>query len=241
MDINIVITMAGLGSRFRKIGLNKNKQDIVVCGRTLFEWSMLSLKNFYGEPFVFVAHKDRINLSLFEKTCQQLKIYRKQLVLLDHTTDGQATTVLAAEPYLELTYPIIVFNIDTYFSHNCIRKEDIQINDAGFIPLFYANDPCYSYALIKGDRIIRIQEKVCISSFATVGLYYFWSFQLFKAIYRETYPFNSNGEKYIAPMYQCLIDRRERVGYKVLETQPYVLGTPEEIQDFCSHFRENDL
>ena len=47
--MEIVITMAGLGSRFRKAGYNMPKFMIEAKGRTLFEWSMESLKGYgYG-------------------------------------------------------------------------------------------------------------------------------------------------------------------------------------------------
>ena len=44
--MNVVITMAGLGSRFKKAGYTCPKYMIEVRNRTLFVWSMLSLKGF---------------------------------------------------------------------------------------------------------------------------------------------------------------------------------------------------
>ena len=240
MNINIIITMAGLGSRFRNIGVNINKQDIVANGRTLLEWSLLSLEDFYQESFIFIAHKDRIDRHLFEDICLRLGIYRKQLVILDRMTDGQATTALAAEPYLDPLCPIMIFNIDTYLEKGSIGKRDILPSYAGFIPLFSANDSRFSYASVEGNRIVCIREKVCISPYATAGLYYFRSFRLFQDAYRKTYEKTSTNEKYIAPLYQCLIDRGERVGYSFVNPPPHILGTPEELKAFCEHFCEDN-
>lgn len=242
MGINIIITMAGLGSRFRKINENRNKQDIIANGRTLLEWSLLSLEDFYEEPFIFIAHKDRIDRNLLEDVCLRLGIYRKQLVILEHMTDGQATTALAAETYLDPLSPVMIFNIDTYLEKGSIGKKDLSPADAGFIPLFPSNDPRFSYASVEGKRIVCIREKVCISPYATAGLYYFRSFRLFQDAYRETYEKASTNEKYIAPLYQCLIDRGERVGYSLIDPLPHILGTPEELQAFCKHFcKDNSL
>ena len=36
----VMITMAGIGSRFRKAGYQVPKYPIVVHGKSLFEWSM---------------------------------------------------------------------------------------------------------------------------------------------------------------------------------------------------------
>ena len=49
-----VITMAGLGSRFRKVGYNVPKFMIEAKGKTLFEWSMESLKNFRGDDVKYI-------------------------------------------------------------------------------------------------------------------------------------------------------------------------------------------
>lgn len=46
MKMTVVITMAGLGSRFRKAGYKVPKYQIEAHGRTLFDWSMESLKGF---------------------------------------------------------------------------------------------------------------------------------------------------------------------------------------------------
>ena len=239
MDINIIITMAGLGSRFKQIGVNKNKQDIVANGRTLLEWSLLSLAAFFTQPFVFIAHEDRIDRETFEDVCRRLGICRKQLVILDHMTDGQATTALAAKSYLDPACPTMIFNIDTYIEKGAIGIQDIPSDDAGFIPLFFAADPRFSYAAVKGDRIVQIREKACISPYATAGLYYFRSFRLFQDAYLETYGKSSVHEKYIAPLYQCIIDRGERVGYLLLKPPPHILCTPDELDAFCWQYRDD--
>ena len=49
MKLTVVITMAGLGSRFRKAGYNVPKYMIEVHGKTLFEWSMESLEGYYDK------------------------------------------------------------------------------------------------------------------------------------------------------------------------------------------------
>lgn len=41
--MTIIITMAGLGSRFKKAGYNCPKYMIEAKGKTLFDWSMDSL------------------------------------------------------------------------------------------------------------------------------------------------------------------------------------------------------
>ena len=60
MKLTVVITMAGLGSRFRKAGYNVPKYMIEVHGKTLFEWSMESLEGYYDKDneYIFIVRKE---------------------------------------------------------------------------------------------------------------------------------------------------------------------------------------
>ena len=62
-DIDIVITMGGLGSRFKKAGYTVPKYMIEAKGRTLFEWSLISLEGYRdrADKYVFIAMKDEAN------------------------------------------------------------------------------------------------------------------------------------------------------------------------------------
>ena len=107
--MNIIITMAGLGSRFRKAGYNCPKYMIEAKGKTLFDWSMDSLidynKNVNRYVFVVRAEDDA---SEFIKThCASYGIHDVKIVELDHMTDGQATTCMLAIPYCCLLYTSI--------------------------------------------------------------------------------------------------------------------------------------
>ena len=54
MKLTVLITMAGLGSRFRKVGYTVPKYQIEAHGKTLFEWSMESLKGFENPENVYI-------------------------------------------------------------------------------------------------------------------------------------------------------------------------------------------
>ena len=71
-----VITMAGLGSRFRKVGYNVPKFMIEAKGKTLFEWSMESLKNFRGDDvkYIFISRKEDNAKDFISAKCDSLGI-----------------------------------------------------------------------------------------------------------------------------------------------------------------------
>ena len=56
--MSVVVSMAGLGSRFARVGYKQPKYKIVVKSKTLFEWSMLSMKDFFDNHFVFACLDD---------------------------------------------------------------------------------------------------------------------------------------------------------------------------------------
>ena len=45
--LTVVITMAGMGSRFREAGYTVPKYQIEAHGKTLFDWSMASLSGYH--------------------------------------------------------------------------------------------------------------------------------------------------------------------------------------------------
>ena len=70
--MNVVITMAGSGIRFREAGFFQPKHMIAVGGKTLFEWSLSSLQNFFEHQFVFVARAEHDSKAFVQKECAKL-------------------------------------------------------------------------------------------------------------------------------------------------------------------------
>ena len=72
--MTIVITMAGLGSRFRKAGYTVPKYMIEARGKTLFEWSMESLAGFADEDnlYVFIVRREDQASSFISDMCGKM-------------------------------------------------------------------------------------------------------------------------------------------------------------------------
>ena len=104
MGMTIIITMAGLGSRFRKAGYNCPKYMIDAKGRTLFDWSMDSLigYNKIVSRYVFVVRKEDEAEAFIKEHCARYGIHDVKIVEIDRMTDGQATTCMLAIPYCNL-------------------------------------------------------------------------------------------------------------------------------------------
>ena len=235
--MSIVITMAGLGNRFRKAGYNCPKYMIEAKGKSLFEWSMDSLIGFsqHSSKYIFVVRKEDKATDFIKEKCKQYDITEIEIIELDGLTDGQATTALLAIPYVNLDDAFMVYNIDTYVEPYEMRFNEIEGD--GYIPCFYAEGDHWSFVkLDENGNAIEVREKQRISDNCTLGAYYFSSAKLYKKIYEEYYKDAENvekSEKYIAPMYNYMIQK----GYIVKITQinskkVHVLGTPEELEEF---------
>lgn len=238
--MNIVITMAGLGKRFRDAGYTCPKYEIVVHGHTLFYWSMSSLKTFIdaGANFIFVVRKeDNAKCFIEEQSCKA-NIKSCKILEIDELTDGQATSaLLGGDLITEPELPFIVYNIDTFVHPDSLPVSAVQGD--GWIPCFPGKGEGWSFAQVDVDnRVIDLREKVRISEHATIGLYWFSSFNLYRDIYSEYYKDSSNmekGEKYIAPMYREMIQKGLDVYiHQVPFDAVSPLGTPTEVQCFMS-------
>lgn len=98
MATNIVITMAGRGSRFYEAGYTVPKYEIIAHGKSLFDWSLLSLRNFItpDSRIFFVTLNSNSSADYIRSRCTVLGIQDYQVLELSAVTDGQATTAMQA-------------------------------------------------------------------------------------------------------------------------------------------------
>ena len=234
--MQIVITMAGLGTRFLKAGFDCPKYMIEVNGKSLFEWSMSSLEDFRDEKYYFIVRSSDDAVNYISECCNRMHISTFQIIEIDYVTSGQAETVMCAQDYWDVNDELFIYNIDTYVEPVHIHATDI-IGD-GFIPCFNGKGDHWSF--VKTDsygRAIEVTEKIRISNNCTVGAYYFKSCGLYANIFQEYYNENkqsdNKSEKYVAPLYNQLIDDGGDVFISLIpEDVVHVLGTPEEVNMF---------
>lgn len=235
--ITVIITMAGLGSRFRKAGYQVPKYMIEAKGKTLFEWSIDSILDYnpYVSKYIFVARKEDNSNGFIHEKCRLNGIENVEIVGIDYLTDGQATTCMLAMPYCEEDVPVLVYNIDTYVEPRGIKYSDISGD--GHIPCFHAEGDHWSFVrLNEKGKVVEVREKKRISDNCTLGAYYFSSAGLYQRLYEEYYSDESRrerNEKYIAPLYNLMIEKGMEVTISIVPAEMvHVLGTPEELMEF---------
>lgn len=236
--MNIIITMAGLGSRFRKVGYTIPKFEIEVKGKTLFEWSMESLTDYNRQPgvkYIFVVRKEDDARDFITEKIAKFGVRDVEIVEIDALTDGQATSAMLAKPFWRADEEMVVYNIDTYIESDVMKYADIAGD--GYIPCFNAPGDHWSFVkLDENGNAVEVREKERISDNCTVGLYYFKSCALYERLYNDYYADNTHlekNEKFIAPLYNYMIEKGMEVRISVIPFEKvHVLGTPEEVEIF---------
>ncbi len=238
LDTGVVITMAGAGSRFAEAGYTQPKYEVEVHGRTLFDWSMRSLTNFIdaGCPFTFVARDVPGATAFIEKQCRALGIRISAVLVIDRITDGQATTaMLAGSQWTDVRRPIAIYNIDTCVDPSALPLAAVR--GAGWLPCFPGKGDKWSFAAADANgRVKEVREKLRVSPHATIGLYWFDSFERYRKAYYDYYsdPRHIEAhERYIAPLYNQLIrDGADVFIHEVPAGSVHGLGTPEDVDVF---------
>lgn len=241
-QLDLVITMAGLGSRFREAGYSVPKYMIEACGKTLFEWSMDSLSGYLDmvSQCIFIVRKEDQAATFIEAMCDKSGITRRKIIEIDYLTDGQATTAMLASDMWNPEHGLLIYNIDTYVEPGQMKYSDLKGD--GFIPCFYGKGNHWSFVkLAENGKAVEVREKERISDYCTLGAYYFSSCALYETLYKEYYSQNENlekGEKYVAPLYNYLISKGKSVYISVVEDKAvHVLGTPEELAQFKQGYK----
>ncbi|MPS87688.1 MAG: capsular biosynthesis protein [Comamonas sp.] len=229
----ILITMAGLSSRFFKAGFQVPKYALQIDGRSMFEWAIGTFENYFeSEFFVFVIRQDDFSREFVVDAADRLGIKNYQIFCLKKETRGQAETAYISLKEYSEDFPVTIFNIDT------IRygyKKPAFINECdGYLEVFRGEGEHWSFVEPGPENsVIRTTEKERISDLCSDGLYYFRSQLQFRSIFEQAIAANEQvkGEFYIAPLYNRLIDGGGVVKYEVIGPEQIdFCGTPDEYE-----------
>lgn len=234
--MNIVMPMAGRGSRFAQVGYHMPKPLIPVRGKPMYAWATDSLPLPLVRRLIFIAQADHLNgLGLREDIAQRYGSFSPHIVALTEVTSGQAATVLTAREYIDEDVPLLIYNADTACrTRLASRLEGWPKTVAGALGVFAAPGDKWSFAKTDGsDRVIEVAEKRRISEWACTGLYYFRSGRQF--VHHATAMIADNetvgGEHYVAPVYNRLLREGADIRIDVAE-EVNAMGTPEDLEAF---------
>jgi NDP-sugar pyrophosphorylase family protein len=234
--MNIVMPMAGRGSRFADVGIATPKPLIDVRGKPMYAWATEGLPLGLAHRLIFICLAEHlVNRALEEDIRSRYAALRPVIVPLAEVTEGQACTVLKCRELINTDEPLLIFNADTYCPTTLRAMiERLGPNADGILDVFRAAGDKWSFALVGDeDRVLETAEKKRISEWATTGLYYFRHGADFVRHAEAMIAANerSNNEFYVAPVYNRLIAAGGRVYANKID-KVWVLGTPEDLAQF---------
>ena len=234
--MNVLIPMAGRGSRFEKAGYTFPKPLIDVNGKAMIQVVIENLNIEANYVFlVLKEHYEKYNLGTFlNNICPNCKI-----VQIDQVTEGAACTTLLAKEYINNDNPLLIANSDQYVeweSSKFMYSMEADGIDGGILT-FKANHPKWSFCKLGEDGFIsEVAEKNPISDNASVGIYY-WKRGADYVKYAEQMINKNvrvNGEFYICPVYNEAINDSKL--FKTFEvSEMWGLGTPEDLQAYLKN------
>jgi beta-phosphoglucomutase-like phosphatase (HAD superfamily)/dTDP-glucose pyrophosphorylase len=235
--LNVLIPMAGAGSRFQQAGYTFPKPLIEVNGKPMIQVVVDNLN--VDANFIFVVqkeHREKYNLD----TLLNLITPNCKIVEVDGLTEGAACTTLLAKEYIDNDAPLLMANSDQFLewdSNEFMYKMIEQRVDGGIVT-FTSTHPKWSFAKVNeiGD-VVEVAEKKPISNIATVGVYY-WSKGSDYVKYTEQMiekNIRVNGEFYVCPVFN------EAIGDdKIIRTfnidKMWGIGTPEDLNYYLENY-----
>jgi dTDP-glucose pyrophosphorylase len=240
-SINIVIPMAGLGSRFVKEGFKKPKPFIDVNGKPMIVRVLENLA-YPNANYILIARKEHLEQEK-ELVAKIEKDYKVTFIGIDKLTEGTACTVLYARNYINNEVPLLIANSDQIINdsiHDYIN-DCFERNLNGSILTFRDEElnPKWSFAKLDTNNLVTVvREKEAISEFATVGIYLFAKGNDFvnAAIDMIIENDRTNNEFYTCPVYNYLIPEGAKIGiYNIEQENMHGIGTPEDLDKYFNY------
>jgi HAD superfamily hydrolase (TIGR01509 family) len=236
--MNVLIPMAGAGSRFEKAGYTFPKPLIDVRGKPMIQWVVDNLN--VEAKYIFIVQRSHFEKYNLKETLSNF-CPNNEIVQIDGITEGAACTTLLAKQYIDRDEPLIIANSDQFvewdsdeFIYSC-SASDLDAN----ILTFNSTHPKWSYAKLNDlGFVTEVAEKKPISDLATVGIYYWRKGSDYVKYADQMIDKNIrvNNEFYVCPVFNEAIQDNKKVRTYNIDKM-WGLGTPEDLEHFLKNYK----
>lgn len=232
--MNVLIPMAGAGSRFEQAGYTFPKPLIDVEGKPMIQVVTENLN--VDATHIYIVQKEHYDKYNLSHVLRLISGNNCRIVVTEGITEGAACTTLLASEYIDNDNPLLIANSDQFVEWNsneflyAMQSEGV---DAGILT-FKSVHPKWSYARLDKDGFVcEVAEKKPISDIATVGIYY-WNKGSDYVKYAKQMIYEGirvNNEFYVCPVFNQAIKDGKKI--KIFSVpKMWGLGTPEDLQVF---------
>ncbi len=235
-NFNVLVPMAGAGSRFSQAGYIFPKPLIEVNGKPMIQLVVENLG--IDANFIFIVQKEHYEkyhlqylLNLIAPNCK--------IVQVDGVTEGAACTTLLAKEFIDSDSPLIIANSDQVVDWEPSKFYYSMVSDNidGGILTFKGSHPKWSYAKVDEDGFVsEVAEKRIISEDATVGVYFYKKGSDYVKYADEMIQKNIrvNNEFYVCPVYNQAIEDGKKI--KIFEAQKmWGIGDPDSLNYYLKN------
>lgn len=234
--MNVLIPMAGLGSRFAQAGYTFPKPLIEVNGKPMIQVVVENLN--IQAQYIFIVQKAHYEQYQLKYMLNMIAPGCK-IVQVDGVTEGAACTTLLASEFIDNLDPLLIANSDQFIewnSNECLYAFTADGINGGLLT-FKSVHPKWSFARLGDDGFVaEVAEKRPISDLASVGIYYWkhgadyvtYTLQMIQKNIR------TNGEFYVCPVFNEAIAGGLKIRVKNVEKM-WGLGTPEDLKTYLEH------
>ena len=236
--MNVLIPMAGAGSRFEKAGYTFPKPLIDVRGKPMIQWVVDNLN--VEAKYIFIVQQSHFEKYNLKETLSNF-CPNNEIIQIDGITEGAACTTLLAKQYIDKDEPLIIANSDQFvewdsdeFIYSC-SASDLDAN----ILTFNSTHPKWSYAKLNDlGFVTEVAEKKPISDLATVGIYYWRKGSDYVKYAEQMIDKNIrvNSEFYVCPVFNEAIQDNKKVRTYNIDKM-WGLGTPEDLEYFLKNYK----
>ncbi len=238
--MNVLIPMAGAGSRFAEQGYTFPKPLIEVGTKPMIQVVVDNLN--IEANYIFIVQKEHYEKYNLE-TVLNMVAPGCTIVQTEGITEGAACTTLLAKEYINNEEPLIIANSDQFVewnSNEVLYAFTTEGVDGGIL-CFNSTHPKWSYAKLDHNGFVsEVREKQPISTNATVGIYYWSRGSVYVASAERMIERNirTNNEFYVCPVFNELIEDGGKVRVKTIEESGmWGLGTPEDLNNFIANYK----
>lgn len=236
--LNVLIPMAGAGSRFEQAGYTFPKPLIDVKNKPMIQLVVENLN--IKANYIYIvqkAHREKYNLD----TLLNLITPNCKVIEIDKMTEGAACTALLAKEYINNDNPLFFANSDQFAewdSNEFMYKMNETNCDAGIVT-FEATHPKWSFARVDETGLVtEVAEKIPISKTATVGFY--WWKRGFEFVKYAEQMINKdirvNNEFYVCPVFNEAIEDGKEIRTFDIDKM-WGLGTPEDLKHYLKNYK----
>ena len=232
--MNVLIPMAGAGSRFEQVGYTFPKPLIDVDGKPMIQVVTDNLN--IDAKYIFIVQKSHYKQYNLKHLLGLITNNNCEIVQVDGLTEGAACTTLLAKEFIDNDEPLVIANSDQFveWDSNEFMYSMVADNVDGGMLTFEATHPKWSFAKLGEDGFVcEVAEKKPISNIATVGVYY-WTKGSDYVKYTEQMidkDIRTNNEFYVCPVFNEAIQDGKKI--KIFEIEKmWGLGTPEDLKGY---------